>query len=226
MSSSLKPFSVNTILYLCCWHGRVIVRLEPSNTCRPLPLHYQSTYSQHVIASQNPGFRRFACPVVFIPSLFHHQPLSVHIFPSLFLHSPNSCCFVQNPVLTNPCLYQRGFREQHLPWWQRQFVLNRRFAVTGLHSKHNVIYADNYTSFSVTKIFAVSRNGIVNYVEIKCQLDATDDIYCRFYCMLNMFRAILCPSSGYSILFPHNNDDARSKSLQMELLIFKFLQPC
>ena len=30
------------------------------------------------------------------------------------------------------------------------------------------------------------------YVEMKCQLDATDDIYCRFYCMLNMFRAILC----------------------------------
>ena len=34
------------------------------------------------------------------------------------------------------------------------------------------------------------------YVEVKCQLDATDDIYCRFYCLLNMFRAILCPSSG------------------------------
>ena len=34
------------------------------------------------------------------------------------------------------------------------------------------------------------------YMEIKCQLDATDDIYCRFYCMLNMFPAILCPSSG------------------------------
>ena len=34
------------------------------------------------------------------------------------------------------------------------------------------------------------------YVEIKCQLDATADIYCRFYCMLNVFRAILCPSSG------------------------------
>ena len=30
------------------------------------------------------------------------------------------------------------------------------------------------------------------YVEIKRQLDATDD----FYCMLNMFRTILCPSSG------------------------------
>ena len=34
------------------------------------------------------------------------------------------------------------------------------------------------------------------YVEIKCQLDATDDFYCRFYCLLNMFRAPLCPSSG------------------------------
>ena len=33
------------------------------------------------------------------------------------------------------------------------------------------------------------------YVEIKCQLDATDDIYCRFYCLLNTFRAPLCPSS-------------------------------
>jgi len=27
------------------------------------------------------------------------------------------------------------------------------------------------------------------YVEIKCQLDATDDFYCRSYCLLNMFRA-------------------------------------
>ena len=34
------------------------------------------------------------------------------------------------------------------------------------------------------------------YVEIKCQLDATDVFYCRSYCLLNMFRAPLCPSSG------------------------------
>jgi hypothetical protein len=34
------------------------------------------------------------------------------------------------------------------------------------------------------------------YVEIKCQLVATDDFYCRSYCLLNMFRAPLCPSSG------------------------------
>jgi hypothetical protein len=33
-------------------------------------------------------------------------------------------------------------------------------------------------------------------VEVKCQLDATDDFYCRTYCLLNMFRAPLCPSSG------------------------------
>ena len=32
-----------------------------------------------------------------------------------------------------------------------------------------------------------SCNHCCSYVEIKCQLDATDDIYCRFYCMLNMF---------------------------------------
>ena len=36
----------------------------------------------------------------------------------------------------------------------------------------------------------------VKFVEIKCQLDATDDFYCRSYCLLNMFRAPLCPSSG------------------------------
>ena len=34
------------------------------------------------------------------------------------------------------------------------------------------------------------------YVEIKCQLDATDDFYWRSYCLLDIFRAPLCPSSG------------------------------
>jgi len=33
-------------------------------------------------------------------------------------------------------------------------------------------------------------------LEIKCQLDATGDFYCRSYCLLSMFRAPLCPSSG------------------------------
>jgi len=46
--------------------------------------------------------------------------------------------------------------------FQRQFVLKRRFTVTGLRSKHNMIYADNSAPLIITKIFAVSRNGIVN----------------------------------------------------------------
>ena len=40
--------------------------------------------------------------------------------------------------------------------------------------------------------FVVFLTWFWSYVEIRCQLDATDYIYC----MLNMFRAILCPSSG------------------------------
>ena len=39
-------------------------------------------------------------------------------------------------------------------------------------------------------------NLLIQYVEIKYQLDTTDDFYCRSYCLLNMFRAPLCPSSG------------------------------
>ena len=34
------------------------------------------------------------------------------------------------------------------------------------------------------------------YLEIKCQLDTTDDFYCSSYCLPNMFQAPLCPSSG------------------------------
>ena len=32
--------------------------------------------------------------------------------------------------------------------------------------------------------------------EFVLDLDATDDFYCRSYCLLNMLRAPLCPSSG------------------------------
>jgi hypothetical protein len=34
------------------------------------------------------------------------------------------------------------------------------------------------------------------FTKLKCQLDATDDFYCRSYWLLNMFRVPLCPSSG------------------------------
>ena len=43
--------------------------------------------------------------------------------------------------------------------------------------------------------FAVYRYEMLECLEIECQLDSTDDFYCRSYCLLNMFRA-LCPSSG------------------------------
>ena len=33
-------------------------------------------------------------------------------------------------------------------------------------------------------------------MEIKCEIDATDDFYYRSYCSLNMFREPLRPSSG------------------------------
>ena len=46
------------------------------------------------------------------------------------------------------------------------------------------------------QLYKTTMNIITQYVEIKCQLDATDDTYCRSYCLLNMFRAPLCPSSG------------------------------
>jgi hypothetical protein len=65
----------------------------------------------------------------------------------------------------------------------------------------------------------VCKPKYTEYVEIKCQLDATDEFYCRSYCLLNMFRAPLCNKIWNNIhllhlagiLFPHIIDDARSK---------------
>ena len=41
-----------------------------------------------------------------------------------------------------------------------------------------------------------SASNFMKTVKIKCQLDATDDFYCRSYRLLSMFQAPLCPSSG------------------------------
>jgi hypothetical protein len=41
----------------------------------------------------------------------------------------------------------------------------------------------------------VLKKTLQNYVEIKCQLDATDNFYSRSYCLLNTFWTPLCPSS-------------------------------
>jgi hypothetical protein len=53
-------------------------------------------------------------------------------------------------------------------------------------------------SWTVNKGGSCIHNNVghFHYVEIKCQLDAADDFYCRSYCFLNMFQAPLCPSSG------------------------------
>ena len=67
---------------------------------------------------------------------------------------------------------------------------------TARTSKSRFLFQIN---FMLEVILTVHRRY---YVEIKCQLDATDYIYCRFYCMLNMFRAILCPSSGAQVMCP------------------------
>ena len=62
--------------------------------------------------------------------------------------------------------------------------------------EHNSYKQGN--TFTATREFPciLTKSNVKYRVEIKCQLDATDDFYCRSYCLLNMFRAPLCPSSG------------------------------
>ena len=76
------------------------------------------------------------------------------------------------------------------------------------HSKQPAVLAQSHsTTFQHTSPFChtkVRHSDLANsktdfktrYVEIKCQLDGTDVFYCRSYCLLNMFQALLCPSSG------------------------------
>ena len=69
----------------------------------------------------------------------------------------------------------------------------------GTHSSlfyHCILISSKSSIYQQTHFISVLENIKIYYVEIKCQLDATDYIYCRFYCMLNMYRAILCPSLG------------------------------
>ena len=53
-----------------------------------------------------------------------------------------------------------------------------------------------FVTHLISLLQEMPANCFFKYVEIKCQLDAPDDFYCRPYCLLNMFRAPLCPSSG------------------------------
>ena len=67
-------------------------------------------------------------------------------------------------------------------------LLNNRNTIS-----FNRPYCNSYTVLATKYSFLRTFNL---YVEIKCQLNAKDDLYCRSYCLLNMFRAPLCPSSG------------------------------
>ena len=59
------------------------------------------------------------------------------------------------------------------------------------------LHEDVGTFVTVYDVFLLRMRNISDkIVEIKCQLDATDDFYCRSYCLLDMFRESLCPSSG------------------------------
>ena len=68
--------------------------------------------------------------------------------------------------------------------------------------KNTLITQSCPASHSAGQVFGYGTENIrqrqtLVYVEIKCQLDATDVFfYCRSYSLLNMFQAPLCPSSG------------------------------
>ena len=76
----------------------------------------------------------------------------------------------------------------------------RNLKVTSLHRCNLIQFRLSYTYLKQQlRYFHASsfwHFHIPLFLEIKCQLDATDDFYCRSYCLLNMFREPLCPSSG------------------------------
>ena len=87
-------------------------------------------------------------------------------------------------------------------WWQWHLD-GSRFSFLKNHPKITlkrycaVVIAAGEMLTDVVKLLCAWYIGTVyKHVEIKRQLDATDDFYCRSYCLLNMFRAPLCPSSG------------------------------
>ena len=95
----------------------------------------------------------------------------------------------------------------------RNFIRNRETCFTDRLPHHEQFYTlfIKTSSFSTFNFLISSSNPFrvigsplpctslityYQYVEIKYQLDATEDFYCRSYCLLSMFRAPLCPSSG------------------------------
>ena len=82
-----------------------------------------------------------------------------------------------------------------------KFVNDKSVPVSFADDTSILLSHSNPTDFNnnINTVFKILNDRFKQnllYVEIKCQLDATDDIYCRSYCLLNMFQAPLCPSSG------------------------------
>ena len=102
--------------------------------------------------------------------------------------------------------------------WHTQTVLCRFFCVVSLISVcvcvcvcTNVFTVTVHWMWSQSNFELCSQTFLI--CENKMPTRCTDDIYCRFYCMLNMFQAILCPSSG-----------ARACSLQTRHITFSSTQ--
>ena len=64
--------------------------------------------------------------------------------------------------------------------------------LAGRQNPRHSLRIDGLSCFRISSRY----DRIYSTTVLKCQLDATDDFYCRSYCLLNMFRAPLCPSSG------------------------------
>jgi len=73
------------------------------------------------------------------------------------------------------------------PPFQSVLVLKIYYAFAFV-SYHHVRISCKYVSIWLEECYV--------HEHLHSKLDATDDFYCRSYCLLNMFRAPLCPSSG------------------------------
>ena len=81
-------------------------------------------------------------------------------------------------------------RKEPWDWSGRQTTHSDSFFMKYTVCKPKTTNPDTKCKFDVmTNKFKVPRL----YVEIKCQLDATDEFFCRSYCLLNMFRGTIMP---------------------------------
>ena len=110
---------------------------------------------------------------------------------------------------------QKSFRSIHILFHCKKYVHFLHFFLSSCimitaccvyimqYCNLHIMYSASVFKYKISEylylLFVKWLNSVYTYyiyVEIKCQLDATDDFYCRSYCLLNMFQTPLCPSSG------------------------------